>query len=163
MLLWWAATWERCPFLPVWLSAMAGWLWLNRSRAPKLSSWGIDRERDNSLFAFCLLRHQNIEPARALAWPFGFAGIAPLRSAAVYGMMCHVLQREFKPHSRLIAAATLILIAAVGFSVVWSREQYFTEVFVEFVAGTLVLFVGFYWLEGYGLAPKPGPQQVVQP
>jgi membrane protein DedA with SNARE-associated domain len=104
-----------------------------------------------------LLRHQNIEPAKALAWPFGFAGIAPLRSAAVYGMMGHVLRRQLMRYRLIVGLAALVLIAIVGLSVVWAREQYLTEVLVEFVAGSLVLFVGFYWLEGYGLAPKPGP------
>ena len=104
-----------------------------------------------------LLRHQNIEPGKALAWPFGFAGLAPLRGAAVYGMMGHVLQRQFRSHSKTILAVVLLVIAIIGFSVVWSHEQFLTEVLVELVAGGLVLFVGFYWLEGYGLAPKPGP------
>ncbi len=109
------------------------------------------------LLLLVLLRHQNIETAKALAWPFGFAGLAPLRGAAVYGMMGHVLQRQFRAQSRMILAVVLFVVAIIGFSVVWSHEQLLTEVFVELVAGGLVLFVGFYWLEGYGLAPKPGP------
>jgi membrane protein DedA with SNARE-associated domain len=107
-----------------------------------------------------LLRHQDIEPAKALAWPFGFAGLAPLRGAAVYGMMGHVLQRHFVGYRRWILALVLLIDAIIAFSVIWGHEQHFTEVLVELVAGGLVLFVGFYWLEGSGLAPKPGPQRV---
>jgi hypothetical protein len=115
------------------------------------------------LLLLMLLRHQNLEAARALAWPFGFAGLAALRGAAAYGIMGHILQRQFKQFSRTIGALAILVIAIIGFSVVWSREQYLTEVFVELVAGGLVLFIGLYWLEGFGLAPKPGPQEEMHP
>ena len=72
-------------------------------------------------------------------------------------MMGHVLQRQFKAHSKMILAVVMLVVAIIGFSVVWSHEQFLTEVLVELAAGGLVLFVGFYWLEGYGLVPKPGP------
>ncbi len=110
------------------------------------------------LLLLALLRHQDIEPARAFAWPFGFAGLAPLRGAAAYGMMGHLLQRILASRRRLIAVMALVIVGMICFSVVWSEEQYLTEVLIELVAGGLVLFVGFYWLEGYGMAPKPGPQ-----
>jgi hypothetical protein len=110
------------------------------------------------LLLLALLRHQNIEPARAFAWPFGFAGLAPLRGAAAYGMMAHLLQRVFPGRRRLIVLLALMIVTMISFSVVWSEEQFLTEVLIELVAGSLVLFVGFYWLEGYGLAPQPGPQ-----
>jgi membrane protein DedA with SNARE-associated domain len=110
------------------------------------------------LLLLALLRHQNIEPARAFAWPFGFAGLAPLRGAAAYGMMAHLLQRVFVHQRRLIGLLALVIVTMISFSVVWSEEQFLTEVLIELVTGSLVLFVGFYWLEGYGLAPRPGPQ-----
>ena len=109
------------------------------------------------LLLLALLRHQNIEPARALAWPFGFAGLAPLRGAAVYGLMAHVLHRQYPGRRRLFALLALLVVAIIGFSVVWSDEQHLTEVLVEYVTGGLILFVALYWLEGFGLGPKPGP------
>jgi hypothetical protein len=102
-----------------------------------------------------LLRHEGLEPAHALAWPFGFAGLAPLRGAAVYGMMAHILARQVPAWGRTVGVLAVALVLLVGFSVVWSQEQSLTEVLVEFVAGSLVLFIGLWWLEGYGLAPRP--------
>ncbi len=102
-----------------------------------------------------LLRHEGLDPARALAWPFGFAGLAPLRGAAVYGMMAQVLARQVPAWGRTAGVLAVALVLVVGFGVVWSREQSLTEVLVEFVAGSLVLFIGLWWLEGYGLAPRP--------
>ena len=54
---------------------------------------------------------------------------------------------------KTLAAGVILL---VGFSVVWTEEQYLTEVFVEYLSGGLLLFAGLWWLEGFGAAPaKP--------
>jgi hypothetical protein len=83
--------------------------------------------------------------------------LAPLRGAAVYGLMAHVLHRQYPGRRRLFALLALLVVAIIGFSVVWSDEQHLTEVLVEYVTGGLILFVALYWLEGFGLGPKPGP------
>jgi membrane protein DedA with SNARE-associated domain len=102
-----------------------------------------------------LLRHEGVEPAWALVWPPGVAGPAPLRGAAVYGMMAHVLGRPLPTWGRAANALAVALVLLIGFSVVWSREQLLTEVLVESVAGYLVLFVGRWWLAGDGLPSRP--------
>ena len=144
---------------------MAGWLvFTGRSRRDAIVLLvTLLASESIGLLLLALLRHQNIEPARALAWPFGFAGLAPLRGAAVYGMMAHLLNRQFVGRWRLFAPVALLVIVVIGFSVVWTEEQHFTEVLVEYVTGGLILFTGLYWLEGFGLAPKPGPAQPAQP
>jgi hypothetical protein len=48
-----------------------------------------------------------------------------------------------------VAAALVIL---VGFSVVWTQAQQFTETLLEFAAGALIVFAGLWWLEGHGPA-----------
>jgi membrane protein DedA with SNARE-associated domain len=111
------------------------------------------------LLLLAWLRHQHIEPARAFAWPFGFAGLAPLRGAAAYGMMAYLLARLDRSGRILFALTAVAIVSVISFSVVWSKEQRLTEVLIELVAGSLVLFVGFYWLEGVGLAPRPGPPE----
>src|SRR5262249_29341145 len=79
------------------------------------------------------------EPARALAWPFGFAGLAPLRGMAVFGVIAHVIGRQAPLWGRRAAALAVLLVLLIGFSVVWSHEQYLTEVLIEYAAGGLVL------------------------
>jgi hypothetical protein len=101
-----------------------------------------------------LLLHKGIEQIRSAAWPFGFAGLAPLRAAAVCGMAAHLLQRQFPRRAGIIWSLTVALVLLIGLSVVWSHEQYLTEVLVETVAGYGVLFAGRWWLEGYGLGPR---------
>ena len=117
--------------------------------------------RTLGLLLLGLLRHQNIETVRALAWPFWlYRG----NCACVTGR-CRLWNDGPRPATTVpkpiargrVAILAILLVAIVAFSVVWSREQFLTEVLVELVTGGLVLFVGFYWLEGHGLAPKPGP------
>jgi hypothetical protein len=104
-----------------------------------------------------LLRHKGIEPERAAAWPFGFAGLAPLRAAAAFGMMAHLLRRYRPGWALAVTALAFLLVLLVGFSVVWTDEQLLTEALVELAAGAMVLFLGLWWLEGQGLGPRPGP------
>jgi len=97
-----------------------------------------------------LLRARDIEPIPATTWPFGFAGLVPIRALAVYGMM-HALLRLHKPWPRLLTGlSAIVLILLPGFGVVWSRSQAFTETILEYAAGGVILFVGIWWLEGFG-------------
>ena len=104
-----------------------------------------------------LIRHRGIEPAKALAWPFGFAGLAPLRAAAVFGVAAQMTWRMRPDRAWPVRVAAACAILLTGFSVVWTREQRMTEVFVEYVAGGLVLFMGLWWLERQGVGPLPVP------
>jgi len=115
-----------------------------------------------------VLRHEGVEPARALAWPFGFAGLAPLRGMAVFGVIAHIIRRQAPVWGRRAAALAMLLVLLIGFSVVWSHEQYLTEVLIEYAAGGLVLFIGMWWLEGYGQvqagpADEDGPTVPARP
>lgn len=109
------------------------------------------------LLLLALIRHRGIEPERALTWPFGFAGLETLRAAAVYGMLAHILWRHNAQHGPSAWAMAIALILLVGFSVVWSHAQLLSEVLVESVTGSLILFFAFWWLEGYGFGPHLGP------
>jgi hypothetical protein len=113
--------------------------------------WALAASEAVGLILLALLRHQGLDPAKALAWPFGFAGLAPLRAAAIYSTAAYLLARQVPAHGHAVWAGAISVILLVGFSVVWTREQFLTEVFVEYVAGYLVLFTGRWWLEGYGL------------
>jgi membrane protein DedA with SNARE-associated domain len=119
--------------------------------------WALAAGEGVGLILLGLLRHEGVEPARALAWPFGFAGLAPLRGAAVFGMMAHVLRRQLPRWGAAVQALAALAVLLIGFSVVWTREQYLTEVLVEYVIGSLVLFAGLWWLEGYGVVPPLDP------
>ena len=142
-----------------------GWGW--KTGRPRRETaallWALVASEALGLLLLGLLRHKGLEPARALAWPFGFAGLAPLRAAAVFGMLAHLLPRccpGWAVAGKTLAACLVLL---VGFSVVWTEEQYLTEVFVEYLSGGLLLFAGLWWLEGFGGAPaNPESAEVAQ-
>jgi membrane-associated protein len=125
--------------------------------------WALAASELLGLLLLWLIRKEGIEPARALAWPFGFAGLAPLRGASIYGMLAHILVREHPARARLAAAIAVPLILLIGFSVVWTREQLLTEVLVEYAAGSVLLFAGLWWLEGYGVGRQVGPADQAGP
>jgi membrane protein DedA with SNARE-associated domain len=129
------------------------WLWrAGRARREGLVLlWALAASEAVGLILLALLLHKGLEQLRAQAWPFGFAGLAPLRAAAVYLTAAHVAARQAGAHAHAVRAAAVIVVLLVGFSVVWTREQFLSEVFVEYVAGYLVSFTGRWWLEGYGL------------
>ncbi len=126
-------------------------------RGPIALVWALVGSEAVGLLLLGLLRHKGVEPDRALAWPFGFVGLEPLRAAAVYGMLAHVLSRQRPAQGRLAGTLAVVLTLLVGFSVVWAQAQLVTEVLVEYVTGSLILFLGFWWLEGYGLGTRAGP------
>jgi membrane protein DedA with SNARE-associated domain len=126
-------------------------------REQALIAWALAGSEVIGLALLAFIRHRGLEPAAALAWPFGFAGLVPLRAAAVFGVAAHMLRRLHPNRTWPARIAAAGMIALTGFSVVWSREQTMTEVFVEIVAGGVVLFMGLWWLEGRGVGPLPGP------
>jgi hypothetical protein len=152
--------------LPVVVAVAAAWLvWWRRARR----SWreavavlgALAVSEVVGLILLGLLRHEGVEPSRALAWPFGFAGLAPLRAVAVFGMAAHVISRAFPAWGRWARGLAILLVLGTGFSVVWLHEQKLTEVLLECAAGSLILFLGLWWLEGYGgglVGPVNGEQ-----
>jgi membrane protein DedA with SNARE-associated domain len=143
---------------------LLGWAWYAGlpTRERVVIVWALAGSEAVGLVLLALIRHKGIEPARALAWPFGFAGLAPLRAAAVFGMAVHVT-RQLAPRWSLTAALVALgAILLTGFSVVWGREQRLTEVVVEYAAGGLVLFLGMRWLAQPGLGPVPASAAPVE-
>jgi hypothetical protein len=105
-----------------------------------------------------VLRARDVQPTLAGMWPFGFAGSIPLRAAAVFGMIAHVLGRAWGWRPVLAAGLAPALLTALG--VLWLGEQTLTDIVLEYIAGALVLFACIWWLEGYGLGlvPATNPQ-----
>ncbi len=113
-------------------------------------TWALIASEAIGFLLLGLLRSRDIDPIRAMTWPFGFAGLISLRAMAVFGMGAALLRLH---DARLglvagIVAAFLILLA--GFSVVWKQEQELTEVLLEYAAGGVIVFAGLWWLEGFG-------------
>ncbi len=148
------------PVLIVLCLLALGWQWhAGRPwREAAVVAWALLASEAVGLFLLGLLRHRGIEPPRALAWPFGFAGLQPMRAAAVYGMLAYLITQPRPRTRRLAVLVTVCLVLLVGVGGIWSAAQTLSEVLVEYVAGSLVLFLGLWWLEGYGLGPfSPGP------
>lgn len=112
--------------------------------------WALVASETAGLLLVGVLRLRHIEPIRAEVWPFGFAGLVPLRAFSVLGMIAYLIHRQHRLYGRLAGALAALLILWAGFSVVWAQEQVFTEMLLEWAAGALVLFAGMWWLEGYG-------------
>jgi membrane-associated protein len=125
--------------------------------------WSLLASEGIGLVLLSLLRARDIEPAKAETWPFGFAGLVPLRAFAVLGTSARVLARQNRRWGRVASALATGLILLVGFGVVWAQQQQFTEALLEFAAGAVIMFAGLWWLEGYGqgLLPHPGEQAAV--
>src|SRR5262249_51056471 len=140
--------------------ALLAWSWYAGQpwREHAIIVWALVGSEAVGLILLALIRHKGIEPARALAWPFGFAGLAPLRAGAVFGMAAHVTW-QLRPRWGLAASlAALGVILLTGFSVVWSGHGHrLTEVALEYAAGAAILFLGLRWLAGLGLGPVPAP------
>jgi membrane protein DedA with SNARE-associated domain len=144
---------------------LAAWLWRSgrRWREPVAILGVLAVSEGVGLALWGLLRHKGIEPVRAQAWPFGFAGLGPLRGAAVYGIIASVLRRRFPAWGIALGALALFLALLIGFSVVWTREQFLSDVLVEYATGGLVLYAGLWWLEAYGVGPRPVPLRAAEP
>jgi membrane protein DedA with SNARE-associated domain len=138
-------------------------LWRQKRRAHELgaAAWALAASEALGLILVVLLRSREITPVRAETWPFGFAGLIPLRAFAVYGMAAYLATRRhlrWRPLAWALAAVPILL---AGFGVVWAQEQTPTEVLLEYVAGAIVLFAGISWAEGFapGLHEPGFPHQ----
>jgi membrane protein DedA with SNARE-associated domain len=131
-------------------------LLLHRSwREIAAALWALLGSEAIGFILLVLLRSRDIEPAQALVWPFGFAGLVPLRAMAVFGMTAALIRLLNRGAGMIAGLVAAVLILLAGFSVVWRQEQIFTEVLLEYAAGGVILFIGIWWLEGLGSGLLP--------
>jgi membrane protein DedA with SNARE-associated domain len=107
------------------------------------------------LVLVALLRSRGIQPAETFAWPGGFAGLAPLRAVAVYGMASHLIGRQHRVGGYLARVCAALIILAVALATIWTREQRFTEVMLECAAGAVAFFAGVWWLDVFPEILRP--------
>jgi membrane-associated protein len=112
--------------------------------------WSFLASEGIGLVLLGLLRSREITPVKTEIWPFGFAGLIPLRAFAVVGMSAALLSRQDRAWRRWAIPVAAVVILVVGISVVWTQEQLFMETLLEFAAGAVIVFAGLWWLEGYG-------------
>jgi membrane protein DedA with SNARE-associated domain len=126
-------------------------LWRQKRRGHELgaAAWALLASEALGLILVALLRSREITPVRAETWPFGFAGLIPLRAFAVYGMAAYLATRRHPRWRPLAWALAAVPILLAGFGVVWAQEQTPTEVLLEYIAGAIVLFAGISWAEGF--------------
>jgi membrane protein DedA with SNARE-associated domain len=137
------------------------WYWSRSWRESAAVLWSLLASEGIGLVLLGLLQSRAIEPPKLEVWPFGFAGLVPLRAFAVLGMSALVLARQNRIWGRVAIIIASILILLVGFSVVWTHEQQFTETVVEFAAGAIIVFAGVWWLEGHGPGLRSPPTEQV--
>src|SRR5262249_29221341 len=104
-------------------------LWYQRRswRESAAVLWSLLASEAIGLLLIALLRFQAIEYVQAVTWPFGFAGLVPLRAFAVFGMASLVLGRQSRRVGRLAGCVAGILVLWAGFGVVWTQTQLFSE------------------------------------
>ena len=112
--------------------------------------WALLASEGVGLILLGLLRSHAIEPVQAEIRRFGFAGLVPLRTFAVFGMAAVLISRQSRNWGRLAVILAALLILLVGFCVVFTQQQRFPETLLEFAAGAIIVFAGLWWLEGYG-------------
>jgi membrane-associated protein len=141
------------------LMVAALWYWGRSWRESGAVVWSLLASEGIGLVLLGLLRSRAIEPGKVDVWPFGFAGLVPLRAFAVLGTSAVVLARQKQPWGRAVVILAVLLVLLVGFSVVWTQEQQFMETLVEFAAGAVIVFAGLWWLEGHGPGLRPPPSE----
>jgi membrane-associated protein len=148
------------------VAAMLIGLWWRQGRDWRESvalGWAVLASEVSGLIVVGLLRINEVEPLRSALWPFGFAGLIPLRAFAVFGMIAHIIWRRNRPYGHWAQAAAIVLTLWSGFSVIWTGEQLFTEVLLEYATAGVVLFAGIWWLEGFGPGVVVPPSPVGTP
>ena len=113
------------------------------------SSWFWRRARRWGWLLILLLRRETQNRCEPRFWPFGFAGLVPLRGMAVFGMSAYQLTRQEEKYRGAMHAAVAVIIFLTGFSVLWTGTQTVTELLLEYATGSIVLFVAIRRLEGY--------------
>jgi membrane protein DedA with SNARE-associated domain len=130
--------------------------WRRRSwRECVVLLWAVVASEIVGVILRALFHHRDIEPATTAIWPYGFAGLLPLRALVVWGTMTLLIARRDHFWGGVAGTAALVLVLLGGFGVIWHERQEFTEVLLEYAAGAVILFAGLWWLEGLwpGLFP----------
>jgi len=91
-----------------------------------------------------------LEPARGLSFPSGHA----MMSVTFYGLLIYIISNTIKnkPLKRTLISSLIVLIAAIGFSRVYLRVHYASDVMAGYIVGLLWLLVALdilYRLEEY--------------
>jgi undecaprenyl-diphosphatase len=87
-----------------------------------------------------------LEPARGLSFPSGHA----FMSTCFYGLLMIIIWREEKPHPVLkwiLLVLVLALLVTIGFSRIYLRVHYFTDVLAGFSVGSCWLFLSSFLID----------------
>jgi undecaprenyl-diphosphatase len=91
-----------------------------------------------------------LEPASGLSFPSGHA----MMSVTFYGLLIYIVSHTIKdqPLKRTLVFSLIVLIAAIGFSRIYLRVHYASDVMAGYIIGLLWLLVALdvlYRLEEY--------------
>lgn len=87
-----------------------------------------------------------LEPARGLSFPSGHA----FMSVCFYGLLMLIIWKEEKPHPVLkwcLLVLVLLLLLAIGFSRIYLRVHYFTDVMAGYCIGFSWLFLSSFLID----------------
>ncbi|OQP67370.1 hypothetical protein A3860_03185 [Niastella vici] len=87
-----------------------------------------------------------LEPARGLSFPSGHA----FMSVCFYGLLMIIIWREERPHPVLkwvLLILVVMLLLCIGFSRIYLRVHYFTDVLAGFCIGSTWLFLSSYLID----------------
>src|SRR5688572_32570836 len=104
------------------------------------------------MFGLKLLFHRErpliplLEPARGLSFPSGHT----FMSVCFYGLLMIIIWKEERPHPVLkwiLLLLVITLLLSIGFSRIYLRVHYFTDVFAGFCIGSFWLFLSSYLID----------------
>jgi membrane-associated phospholipid phosphatase len=87
-----------------------------------------------------------LEPARGLSFPSGHA----FMSTCFYGLLMLIIWKEERPHPVLkwcLLICVILLLLVIGFSRVYLRVHYFTDVIAGYCVGFSWLFLSSYLID----------------
>jgi membrane-associated phospholipid phosphatase len=87
-----------------------------------------------------------LEPARGLSFPSGHA----FMSVCFYGLLMIIIWKEEKPHPVLkwtLLLLVIILLLSIGFSRIYLRVHYFTDVVAGFCIGSFWLLLSSFMID----------------
>jgi membrane-associated phospholipid phosphatase len=87
-----------------------------------------------------------LEPARGLSFPSGHA----FMSVCFYGLLMIIIWREERPHPVLkwvLLLLVILLLLCIGFSRIYLRVHYFTDVVAGFSIGSMWLFLSSFLID----------------
>jgi membrane-associated phospholipid phosphatase len=87
-----------------------------------------------------------LEPAKGLSFPSGHA----FMSVCFYGLLMIIIWREERPHPVLkwvLLLLVILLLLCIGFSRIYLRVHYFTDVVAGFCIGSMWLFLSSFLID----------------